>query len=54
MFTPNEIVEVCNAAGFSEVRTASVETLNALYCARADSVLRIESINQLAFARALA
>jgi methyltransferase (TIGR00027 family) len=52
MFTPNEIVEVCNAAGFSEVRTASVETLNALYCARAKSGLRIESINQMAFARA--
>jgi methyltransferase (TIGR00027 family) len=52
MFTPNEIVELCNAAGFSEVRTASVETLNAMYCARSQSELRIESINQLAWARA--
>jgi methyltransferase (TIGR00027 family) len=53
MFTPNEVVGLCGGAGFSAVRTASVETLNALYCARAESGLKIDSINQLAFARAV-
>jgi methyltransferase (TIGR00027 family) len=52
MFTPREVVGLCNAAGFSEVTTASVDTLNALYCAGPENGLKIQSINQLAFARA--
>jgi methyltransferase (TIGR00027 family) len=54
MFTPNEIVGLCHESGFSEARTASVEALNALYCSRAESNLKIESINQMVFARAFA
>ncbi|HEX7685783.1 MAG TPA: class I SAM-dependent methyltransferase [Trinickia sp.] len=50
MFTPDEIVHLCGAAGFSEVKTTSVEELNALYCPRGMSGARVEGINQMAYA----
>lgn len=51
MFVPDEVVDLCRAAGFSAATTTSLEALNALYCGHADSSSRIEGINQLAYAR---
>lgn len=50
MFTPDEIVRLCGAAGFSEAKTTSAEALNALYCRRDVGQSRVESINHLAYA----
>lgn len=53
MFMPDEIVGVCNAAGFSEVTTTSIEELDALYCGGGRSESRVEGINQMAYACSL-
>ncbi|MDG0025524.1 class I SAM-dependent methyltransferase [Trinickia sp. Y13] len=50
MFTPDEVIALCASAGFSAVTTESLEELNARYCAPAGNGLRIEGINQLAYA----
>jgi len=50
MFTPEEIVELCGAAGFSATTTTSLDELHALYCDPAGSSPRIAGINQRAYA----
>jgi methyltransferase (TIGR00027 family) len=50
MFTPDEIAGLCNAAGFAEAATTSIEELNALYCGCGRSESRVEGINHLAYA----
>lgn len=50
MFRPDEIVDLCGAAGFSTVTTTTLDGLNTLYCEPAGSSPRIEGINQLAYA----
>lgn len=50
MFTPDEVIALCASAGFSAARTESLDELNARYCAAGGNGLRIEGINQLAYA----
>lgn len=51
MFTPDDVIALCGSAGFSEVKTTSLDELNALYCSRGGNGLCIgEGINQLAHA----
>lgn len=52
MFTPDEVMALCASAGFSAVRTESLDELNARYCAAGCNGLQIEGINQLAYAAA--